>query len=150
MYRIWLSQAVAGVLAGRTLFHAHLVFWSAQMPRRVGGTVPPTMLGRIASDQETPMPRRITANCSQPSVNAFSSGLPAHSPANQCDWGELDDDQLRRWAQLIGNGEAEFPSDVPMPTGQQLMFYVREVRRQRLLSFVARAIATDIYASREH
>ncbi len=53
-----------------------------------------------------------------------------------------------RWAQLIANGDAEFPDDLPTQVKADLIAKVSQLRRSRLLTYIARAIADDILRAR--
>ena len=58
--------------------------------------------------------------------------------------------QLRRLAELIAAGEAEFPWELPPAQRQRLLEHVRILRRARLIRFIARQIAWDIHCDRRH
>lgn len=53
-----------------------------------------------------------------------------------------------RWAQLIANGDAGFPTDLPTEVKADLISKVSQLRRSRLLKYIARAIADDILRAR--
>jgi hypothetical protein len=54
-----------------------------------------------------------------------------------------------RWARLIADGQVSFPAELSLLTQEVLAREVSQFRRQRLLRFIARAIAMDIYRSSE-
>ena len=60
----------------------------------------------------------------------------------------VNPDQLRLWARLVADGEAEFPPDLPPDQEQSLLYEVRRLRRARLITFIARQIALDIHRER--
>lgn len=80
----------------------------------------------------------------------------AQSPTSSCEdleastfAGQRGDDRLNRLAKLIASGEAQF-SDAADADGQGLLVtLVGRKRRERLVTFIARAIALDIHRSRE-
>ena len=61
-----------------------------------------------------------------------------HSPAH-----------LDRLADLVACGEVPLPLDLPMDQLERLASEIRKRRRERLVGFVAHAIAADIHRSRE-
>ena len=74
------------------------------------------------------------------------------SPLDAADTHETDtsvqnvpsDQQLRRTAELVANGDLPLPLDLPDEQLAKLVREVQERRRRRLVHFVARAIAMDI------
>lgn len=56
--------------------------------------------------------------------------------------------ELRRLAELIATGQLPFPEDYHAEPACQLVTTVRHFRRQRLVHFIARAIAQDILNER--
>jgi hypothetical protein len=56
----------------------------------------------------------------------------------------LTSEQLQRWAARIAEGQDPFPRDLPAAERERLATEVRRLRRERLLAFLARAIAQDI------
>jgi hypothetical protein len=52
-----------------------------------------------------------------------------------------------RWARLIADGQATFPRQLTPSTRAALVRRVAQIRRSRLLNFIARAIAHDIHSS---
>jgi len=53
-------------------------------------------------------------------------------------------EQLTRLAHLITNGELPFPGNLPLEREQRLLSDVQRRRRDRLVHYIARAIAEDI------
>ncbi len=53
-----------------------------------------------------------------------------------------------RLAQLVADGEVPFPRDLDDSTQRTLVLRVAHLRRGRLLRFIARVIARDIFDSR--
>ena len=56
---------------------------------------------------------------------------------------------LSRWARLIANGHMSFPTELSPQAQEALARKVSTVRKQRLLNYIARAIAADILRSQE-
>ena len=56
---------------------------------------------------------------------------------------------VNRWADMIANGQMGFPKDLPAQAEAELARAVGRLRRQRLLNFIAHAIAMDIHRDRE-
>ena len=54
-------------------------------------------------------------------------------------------EQLDRVAQLVASGEVAFPAGLSVARTDRLARIVREQRRRRLVQFIARSIARDIY-----
>ena len=57
---------------------------------------------------------------------------------------ELTDEQMERWAQLLADGEVEFPEALPAHQAEALVAEVRRLRRKSLIRFIARQIARHI------
>ena len=57
----------------------------------------------------------------------------------------LTDQQFSRWAVLVADGAEPLPSDLRPVQQEQLAVRVRELRRARLRSFIARQVALDMY-----
>lgn len=58
--------------------------------------------------------------------------------------GEATKEHLERLAELVADGRIELPGDLPHESLQRLVTLVREIRRHRLVTFIARCIAVDI------
>ncbi len=69
-------------------------------------------------------------------ATAESLSLPAAGLSGQ---------QLNRWAELVATGEAGFPDNLLKADEAALCRQVRQRRRDRLIRFVARAIAREIW-----
>lgn len=52
--------------------------------------------------------------------------------------------ELERWAQLLADGGAPWPADLPPATAERLVARVNQLRRRRLVKLIANAIANDI------
>lgn len=63
---------------------------------------------------------------------------------------DYDGTQIERLADLVASGEIPFPHDLSGHDQQLLLASVSHRRRDRLIKFVARAIAQDIHSSRSH
>ncbi len=63
--------------------------------------------------------------------------------------GALTAEQLARWAELVANGETPFPKGLTRDQGHRLLELVCQRRRARLVQFIARAIAQEIWRRRE-
>jgi len=61
----------------------------------------------------------------------------------------LTAEQLARWAELIAGGEAHFPGSLGRDQQRHLLELVRQRRRSRLVQFIARAIAQEIWRTHE-
>ena len=74
---------------------------------------------------------------------------PAHPPEGPRDGSTAtrDLDQLRRLAELIVEGQAPFPGDLPLADRDRLAALVRAGLRNRLTDFIAWGIAADIAAA---
>lgn len=57
----------------------------------------------------------------------------------------LEAEQLNRWAELIATGQAPFPTELCEADQYLLAARVSELRRSRLVKFIARTIAQDIH-----
>ena len=86
------------------------------------------------------MPRRVPIQTS-----VTTNPGTAASPSSNLSESELTEEQLQRWAQLIACGEAEFPSELGLEDLKELLLLIGHFRRERLVSFIARAIAQDIH-----
>jgi hypothetical protein len=56
----------------------------------------------------------------------------------------LSPDQLARWCDVIACGDAEIPPGLVHSQEEELQQQVRQLRRTRLVQFIARQIALDI------
>jgi hypothetical protein len=56
----------------------------------------------------------------------------------------LTAEQIQRWAELIANGDDQFPRNLLSCDRDQLAAEVRHRRRERLMVHIARAIALDL------
>ena len=56
---------------------------------------------------------------------------------------------LDRLAELVANGECSPPVSLSMEERNRLLARVADLRRERLIRYIAGAIASDIYRSRE-
>jgi hypothetical protein len=54
-----------------------------------------------------------------------------------------------RWAQLAADGQVPLPLHLQSPTREAIITRVAQLRRSRLVEFIARAIAQDIWHSRD-
>lgn len=63
---------------------------------------------------------------------------------------ELAEAQLQRWAQLVADGDAEFPDSMPGPQAERLLAEVRRRRRDRLIKLFARQIAQSVRRDEGH
>jgi hypothetical protein len=50
-----------------------------------------------------------------------------------------------RWVELVASGEVEFPKDLRSAAAGRLGLEVRQRRRTRLIHYIARAIALDLW-----
>ena len=57
----------------------------------------------------------------------------------------LTDDHIARWADIIADGRARFPDDLQSPERERLMGSVQARLRDRLVRFIARAIAHRLH-----
>lgn len=57
-------------------------------------------------------------------------------------------EQWASWAELIANGELEFPANWPASIARRLGREIRNRRQRRLIRFIARAIARAIWCER--
>ncbi|MBL9165608.1 MAG: hypothetical protein JNL18_22985 [Planctomycetaceae bacterium] len=55
---------------------------------------------------------------------------------------------FERRAQMVARGELPFPGGVPDDDQRAIVSRVREIRKERLLEYVARVIAMDIHRER--
>jgi hypothetical protein len=58
---------------------------------------------------------------------------------------QLSPEQIARWAELLAKGETEFPDGLRAAQKKQLEQDVRRLRCARLVQFIARCIADDIW-----
>jgi hypothetical protein len=77
----------------------------------------------------------------KPSQDEVLTASAASSPGARL---PLTPEQLAPWAELVARGEAEFPVGLSRAQEAQLRQQVRQLRRARLVKFVARQIALDI------
>jgi hypothetical protein len=78
-------------------------------------------------------PGCIEQQASEPSASAC---LPAHWPPH-----------LARLAELVADGEAEFPFQMSEQDAEQLRRLIRQRLRERLMRYIARQIAVDLHNS---
>jgi hypothetical protein len=57
----------------------------------------------------------------------------------------LTEEQVSRWADLIAEGQDAFPDKLPAADSNRLAAAVRKRLRNRLVRFIARAIAAEIH-----
>jgi hypothetical protein len=80
----------------------------------------------------------------QPNTNEFDKpAKPASPPSVGADF------DVDRWAMLVTDGQVPFPTHLKSSAQEALMRRVSQLRRLRLLKFIARAIAQDICRSRD-
>jgi hypothetical protein len=60
----------------------------------------------------------------------------------------LSDEQLGRWAEIIAAGEEPLPQDLEPSQASALTHRVRQLRRQRLVGFIARQVALEVHRAR--
>lgn len=84
------------------------------------------------------MPRRLRTT-DEPETISGCAPAPPESSASK--------DQLRRWAELIAEGQAPFPEGLSPAEHEQLVALVRFQLRGRLAQLIARALATHIFRS---
>jgi hypothetical protein len=60
----------------------------------------------------------------------------------------LTEDQIERWAQLTAAGQDAFPPGLSASQERTMLEQVRLLRRRRLVRFITRRIAQDIFDSR--
>jgi hypothetical protein len=58
-------------------------------------------------------------------------------------------EMLDRLAVLVANGECSLPDSLSVEERNRLLARVADLRRERLIRYIAGAIASDIYRSRE-
>jgi len=90
------------------------------------------------------MPRKTHSRIKPSTANSDGREPPSSAPATE----ELSTDQLTRWADLIANGEVGFPANLPAGQLRKLIAEVRQLRRDRLIHYIAHAIARDIHRER--
>jgi hypothetical protein len=86
----------------------------------------------------------MTQSISNHDLDASSSSLPSSANSNS-DRLEI----LRRLAALVAVGEAPLPHDVPPDERKAILAEAGRLRRDRLIRFIARAIALDIEGAGE-
>lgn len=59
------------------------------------------------------------------------------------------DIDVERWAHFVAGGLIPLPDHLELPATRKLIQRVAQLRRQRLLKFIARVIAADIVQSRD-
>jgi hypothetical protein len=77
-----------------------------------------------------------------PDAGEISEAAESKSAANS-----VADIDVERWAPIVADGQAPFPQHITPPTRKALIQRVAQLRRQRLLKFIARVIALDIHLS---
>ena len=80
------------------------------------------------------------------STNHTDDDYALLQPATQTTFAPLaaTPEQLMRLAQLVADGELPFPGNLPLERKQRLLSEVQRRRRDRLVHYIARAIAEDI------
>ena len=68
--------------------------------------------------------------------------LARHSPDQHL---VLTDEQLQRWAGLVADGSEPFPEGLEPRQHQQMLRQVRELRRRRLVQFIAGRVAAELH-----
>src|SRR5688500_4980338 len=98
------------------------------MPRRDQSPIGPAPAagGPASSSEKLPDERPPAAGSGQPTRPALTG------------------DQVERWAGLIASGESEFPHDLAFADEARLFDAVRRLRRARLITYIARQIASDV------
>lgn len=87
-----------------------------------------------------PRPEKLRTDLAPPDQTATADTKAAGpSPA------VLTHEQINRWASLVANGEAVFPDNLPEAAKAALCQEVRRRRRDRLIRFVACAIARELW-----
>ena len=81
------------------------------------------------------MPRRLHTN-GEPETTSDCTPAPIEPSASE--------DQLRRWAELVVEGQALLPEDLFPADEERLVALVRIQLRGRLVRLIARALATHI------
>jgi hypothetical protein len=77
-------------------------------------------------------------------LDGDSTARTQPKPAATVGDGQPDADALDRLADLIADGQAEWPADLAEPAASELTLAVRRRRRSRLVKLIARLIAADI------
>src|SRR5262249_50888357 len=75
--------------------------------------------------------------------------MPRHTPSRTGSTATpqasaLSEGEIDRWADLIADGQASFPADLPPIDQDRLRAAVQRRRRNRLVRHIARAIALDL------
>jgi len=81
----------------------------------------------------------------KPFLSSFHQSSPADRRPDRVCGSEDKREQLIRLAALVAVGEAPFPADFEPQDLQIVLAEVARLRRRKLVRFVARAIAQDIY-----
>ena len=84
-----------------------------------------------------------TEPCKRPTSDATPQPDQPGSPRSR-----LDDEQLRRWAAMVAAGETSMPTDLQSDQIQAFIALVRQMRRNRFVSHIARCIALDMQRAR--
>lgn len=92
------------------------------------------------------MPRHVSHSTSRGLVKRNPTKLPRDISVAKC---TLTSQQLDRWADLVAAGESPFPSGLADQDERQLVELVRRRRRARLVQFIARVIAREIWRMHE-
>lgn len=81
-------------------------------------------------------------------ISAANSAAESQTAVDvRCEPGEeapFTNEQLERWAQLLADGELDFPPDLPAAQVEQLVALVQCRRRQRLIRWLASEIARHL------
>jgi hypothetical protein len=84
------------------------------------------------------MPRRPDPRTDPGTDHDCTASLPALTASR------LTPEQVRRWAELIADGRDRFPADLQPPDREGLLAAVLRRRRDRLVQYIARAIASAL------
>lgn len=79
----------------------------------------------------------------------FTDSFPSVGPVASDQDPRTAPDHLLRLAQLIARGESQVPTGVEPDALCEVLDEVARQRRARLVRYIARAIASDIYAARD-
>lgn len=77
-------------------------------------------------------------------------GLPPRQAVTDPTREDLNNDQVRRWAKLIAEGDASPIAHLSADNRDRIESEIRRLLRQRLIRLVARTIAQDIVAGQNH
>lgn len=91
------------------------------------------------------MPNRMTTQVPTTAEPPPSSRRPAGKDEAQTGSRTLNDEQLRRWAQIVAAGEEPLPQDLEPSQTSALADRVRQLRRERLVGFIARQVALTVH-----